>query len=110
MNPFLNKQCQHYSSDEPAINADELAIFLEHIPDWQCNVNNTQITRTYKFSDYYQTTAFVNAAAWVAHQQDHHPDLLVKYNQCQVTLWTHTTGGITDNDLICASLFDQLIS
>ena len=52
--------------------------------------------------------AFVNAAAWISHREDHHPDLLVGYNQCKVTYVTHSVGGLSRNDFICAAKLDAL--
>nr|VFJ51919.1 MAG: Pterin 4 alpha carbinolamine dehydratase [Candidatus Kentron sp. DK]VFJ53913.1 MAG: Pterin 4 alpha carbinolamine dehydratase [Candidatus Kentron sp. DK] len=42
---------------------------------WEPNEAYTQISRTFRFKDFYQTMAFVNAVAWIAHGEDHHPDL-----------------------------------
>jgi len=42
---------------------------------------NGTILRTITFKDYYETMAFVNAVAWIAHQHDHHPDMEVHYNK-----------------------------
>jgi 4a-hydroxytetrahydrobiopterin dehydratase len=66
------------------------------------------LRKTYAFRDYYRTIAFVNAVAWIANQQDHHPDLDVRYNRCGVVFTTHDAGGITLNDLICAARVDAL--
>ena len=52
--------------------------------------------------------AFVNAVAWVAHQQDHHPDLEVGYNRCKIVYTTHAVGGLSLNDFICAAHIDAL--
>jgi 4a-hydroxytetrahydrobiopterin dehydratase len=51
----------------------------------------------------------VNALAWVAHQEDHHPDLEVSYKFCKVTWSTHSVGGISENDFICAAKVDALL-
>ena len=53
--------------------------------------------------------AFVNAAAYVSHQEDHHPDLLVGYKTCVVTYTTHAIGGLLENDFICAAKLDALV-
>jgi len=47
--------------------------------------------------------AFVNAAAWIAHTEDHHPELEVGYNRCRVRYTTHAIGGLSENDFICAA-------
>ncbi len=68
------------------------------------------IQKRYTFADYHRTMAFVNALAWVAHAQDHHPDLLVSYSACTVRFSTHSVGGISINDFICAAKVDALLS
>ena len=55
------------------------------------------------------TMAFVNAVAWIAHREDHHPDLLVSYNRCTVRFNTHSVGGLSINDFICAAKVDGLL-
>jgi 4a-hydroxytetrahydrobiopterin dehydratase len=52
--------------------------------------------------------AFVNAIAWMAHQENHHPDLEVGYNHCLVRYSTHAIAGLSENDFICAAKVDQL--
>ena len=70
--------------------------------------SNKRLTKTFKFANYYETMAFVNAVAYIAHKQDHHPDLSVHYNRVEVTWSTHDAGGVTLNDCICAAKTDQL--
>jgi 4a-hydroxytetrahydrobiopterin dehydratase len=52
--------------------------------------------------------AFLNAAAWISHREDHHPDMLVSYNACKVSYITHAINGLSENDFICAAKLDQL--
>ena len=54
--------------------------------------------------------AFVNAMAWIAHREDHHPDLAVHYAKCVVTFSTHDAGGVTLNDVICAARLERLFA
>lgn len=67
------------------------------------------ITRTYVFANYFETMAFVNAVAWIAHRADHHPDLSVHYNRCVVSFSTHDVGGISATDFDCAAAVDALL-
>ncbi len=67
------------------------------------------IQKQFSFADYHRTMAFVNAVAWVAHAQDHHPDLQVSYSRCTVRFNTHSVGGISINDFICAARLDALM-
>lgn len=59
---------------------------------------------------FHETIAFVNALAWVAHREDHHPDLSVGYNRCAVRFNTHAVGGLSVNDFICAAKLDALLT
>ena len=93
-------------SGAPRLSADELRNRLHALPDWASA--NGQLTKTFSFGNYYETMAFVNAIAYVAHRQDHHPDLSVHYNRVVVSYSTHDAGGITLNDCICAAKVEAL--
>jgi 4a-hydroxytetrahydrobiopterin dehydratase len=80
---------------------------LESLPDWE-NLSGSAIARTFQFKNYYQTMAFVNAVAYIAHRQDHHPDLQVGYNKCRVEYSTHSAGGLTEKDIAGARAVDAL--
>jgi 4a-hydroxytetrahydrobiopterin dehydratase len=78
--------------------------------DWAISEDATTLTRTFKFKNYYHTIAFVNALAWIANSEDHHPDLEVGYNRCHVQYSTHSIGGLSRNDFICAAKIDALLA
>jgi len=84
----------------------ELKRKLSALPTWR--YSEKRLRRTFRFPDYYHTIAFVNALAWVANTQDHHPDLEVHYGNVVVDWSTHDAGGVTLNDCICAAKTDQL--
>lgn len=97
------RSCQPLCGSEHRI-APEVAIArLTALPGWQLVDDGTAIARTFGFPDYYRTLAFVNALAFIAHREDHHPDLSVHYDRCVVRYWTHDVGGLSDNDFICAA-------
>ncbi len=68
------------------------------------------IEKTYSFVNYYETMAFVNAVALVAHIQDHHPELSVQYGKCAVRFSTHDVLGISSADFDCAAQVDALLT
>ena len=82
---------------------------MRKLPEWSIVEDGQAITRTFRFSDYYRTMAFVNALAYIAHEQDHHPDLGVHYDRCVVRYSTHDVGGLSENDFICAAKADALL-
>lgn len=75
---------------------------------WQQQDGGT-IRGDFEFKNYYQTQAFVNAVAWLAHREDHHPDITFGYKNCSVALTTHAIGGLSDNDFILAAKIDRLL-
>ncbi len=81
---------------------------LAALPEW--TLAGGAIARTYRFADYYETIAFVNALAYMVHAEDHHPDLAVGYNRCEVRFSTHSVGGLSDNDFICAARADAIFA
>ena len=93
-------------SGRPVLQSSELAQRLKALPGWELAGN--QLTKTFRFANYYETMAFVNAVAYVAHRQDHHPDLTVSYNRLVVSYSTHDAGGVTLNDCICAAKVEAL--
>jgi 4a-hydroxytetrahydrobiopterin dehydratase len=69
-----------------------------------------RIEKTFLFDDFHRTMAFVNALAFIAHRENHHPDLAVHYGRCIVALSTHDAGGITGNDCIVAARIERLLA
>jgi 4a-hydroxytetrahydrobiopterin dehydratase len=90
----------------PPLAEAELVAALPNLPGWS-HVGD-RIAKTWRFANYHETIAFVNAVAWIAHRADHHPDLSVHYNRCVVSFSTHDAGGVTRNDLICAARVERL--
>jgi 4a-hydroxytetrahydrobiopterin dehydratase len=90
----------------------EVVTRLQALPGWQLSGSGADVAieREFKFDDYYRTMAFVNAVAFIANKQDHHPDLSVHYNRCVVRFSTHSAQGLTELDFECASLVDALVS
>jgi 4a-hydroxytetrahydrobiopterin dehydratase len=76
--------------------------------DWRLADDGGALKRSFGFDDFYRTMAFVNAVAWIANAEDHHPDLEVGYNYCRITFSTHSIGGLSENDFICAAKVDAL--
>ncbi len=77
--------------------------------EWALDANHKCIFFDFQFSNFHETMSFVNALAWIAHQQDHHPDLEVGYKHCLVRYSTHSVGGLSENDFICAARMENLL-
>ena len=95
-----------------ALSATEVVAGLAKLDGWQLAGDgaNVAIEKTFRFANYFETIAFVNALAFIAHTQDHHPILCVHFNRCIVRFNTHDVGGISSTDLDCAGQIDALVS
>ena len=103
---LLDMHCEAQHGSHP-LSPQAVNELLAHLPGWQ--IEGIELSKTYPFADYYRTMAFVNALAWIAHAEDHHPDLSVHYNRAVVRFSTHDAGGLTLNDFICAAKTEALI-
>ena len=95
-----------------ALKATEIVAHLAKIDNWKLAGDGpaVAIEKTFNFANYFETIAFVNAVAFVAHTQDHHPDMSVHYNRCLVRFNTHDVGGISISDFDCAARVDALVA
>lgn len=95
-----------------ALTATEIVAKLVDLPGWQLSGDGADVAieKTYRFDNYHETMAFVNAVAFIAHAQDHHPDLSVHYGRCVVRLNTHDVAGISATDIDCATRIDALLA
>jgi 4a-hydroxytetrahydrobiopterin dehydratase len=66
------------------------------------------LEKHWKFANFHETMAFVNAVAWIAHREDHHPDIALGYNRCSLRFNTHDVNGISISDFFCAAAVDAL--
>jgi 4a-hydroxytetrahydrobiopterin dehydratase len=86
--------------------ADEMLLNLDG--GWSLSDDGRSIGREFRFRDFYRTMSFVNALAHIANLEDHHPDLELGYNYCRVRFSTHSIGGLSENDFICAAKIDLI--
>lgn len=111
MNSDLKQQhCSACEGIGEALTAEQLQNLRTQIHKaWEIRADSKEIRRSFSFNNFYETMAFVNALAWIANRENHHPDLEVGYNYCHVRFMTHALQGLTINDLICAAKVDALV-
>ncbi|MGE5492778.1 MAG: 4a-hydroxytetrahydrobiopterin dehydratase [Actinomycetota bacterium] len=102
-----SKKCRPCEGGVPPLEAAEISRLLRDLPGWE--QSGQEIAKEFRFKNYYQVMAFVNAVAWIAHQEDHHPEMEVGFNRCRVRYSTHAIGGLSENDFICAAKVQGLI-
>lgn len=101
-----DKSCKPCEGGVAPLTEPEIVEQLKSVVGW--SLVDGCIVKVFRFKNYYQTLAFANAVAWIAHREDHHPELVLNYRTCEVRYNTHSIGGISENDFICAAKIEQL--
>lgn len=104
------KHCESCEGIGQALTVEQIHNLMPQLDKkWQVHENNKEIKRSFHFANFYETMAFVNAIAWIANTENHHPDLEIGYNYCHVRFMTHALNGLSHNDFICAARIDALM-
>lgn len=104
------KHCESCEGIGAALTPEQIKQLIPQLDKgWAVENNHTQVKKSFSFKNFYETMAFVNAIAWIANKENHHPDIEMGYNYCHVTFMTHALKGLSHNDFICASKIDKLL-
>lgn len=110
-NSLTRKRCVPCEGGIPPLDAEAIAGLCKSLDgDWHVSADGKWLAREFRFPGYARTIGFVNALAWIAESEGHHPDLDVSYGRVLVKWSTHAVDGLTENDFICAAKVDQLVS
>lgn len=111
MTELSEKTCKPCEGGVDPLSREEAEKMLGQLAgNWQLAADGKSIHAELRFKNFYRTMAFINAVAWVANQQDHHPDIAFGYNYAKVTFSTHAIDGLSENDFICAARIDALMA
>jgi 4a-hydroxytetrahydrobiopterin dehydratase len=98
--------CIPFKKGDSPLGENDVRLLAASVPAWTLSEN--KIERLFTFKDFKTSIAFVNKAAAIAEEQDHHPDIAIFYNKVKITLSTHKVGGLTRNDFIVAAKTDNI--
>lgn len=105
-----SRRCKPCEGGVPPLAADVIAQLRTALdPAWALSADGKWLSRAFSFPGFGRTMGFVNAVAWIAESEGHHPDMEVGYGRCVVKWSTHAVGGLTENDFICAAKVDLLV-
>ncbi|HET6725728.1 MAG TPA: 4a-hydroxytetrahydrobiopterin dehydratase [Gammaproteobacteria bacterium] len=111
MTELAEKHCVPCEGGVQPLTREEAQRYLDRItPEWTLSDDAKTISKDFKFKGFNKTMGFVNAIAWIANSEGHHPDLEVGYGHCNVNFTTHAVGGLSENDFICAAKIDKLLA
>lgn len=106
---LADRQCVAIKGGTPPLTTKQIQPLLGQLRGWEV-VEGKQIAKSYRFGNFVEAVDFVNKITPVAEAEQHHPDLLVRWGEVRVTLWTHSVGGLTENDFIMAAKIDRVAS
>lgn len=102
---LVAKRCVSLAAGTPALPPAEISRLLSAIPEWQ--LVDGVLTREYTLSSYMAGVKWFAVIAAMAEQEDHHPDAYITWCRVKLTLWTHTVGGLSENDFILAAKLER---
>jgi 4a-hydroxytetrahydrobiopterin dehydratase len=102
-----DRKCVPCKEGTAPLAEDRVRELLQEVSGWA--LRDGRIRKELKFADFVSAMKFLNRLAEVAEREGHHPDFCVHYNRVELTLWTHTVGGLSENDFILASKIDALL-
>jgi 4a-hydroxytetrahydrobiopterin dehydratase len=106
---LAKRKCKPCEGGVDPLTTEQAAVLMGALHSgWTLDEAAACIERHFEFPAFSRTIAFVNAVAWIATNEGHHPDLKVSYGNCNVLYRTHAIDGLSDNDFICAAKIDRL--
>lgn len=106
MTNLLHRKCKPLEG--APMGEAEIRSHLNEVPGW--HFTGDAIEKVFTLRDYLELLAFINAMGWICHTEDHHPDVSMGYDRCTVRFNTHSVGGVSINDFICAAKVNALVA
>jgi len=105
--PLTQQKCVPCEGDVKPFTKEQFSHYLPMVPEWSV-VDDTKIERNFKFKNFVKAIEFINQVAKIAEEEGHHPDIAIRYNKVEISLWTHAIGGLSENDFILAAKVDNI--
>lgn len=102
------RKCKPCSGEEDPLKKEEIDALLSQVKNGWTVIDNKKIKNTYPFENFKRGMVFVQDVAYLAEQEQHHPDICISYKQVVIELTTHAIGGLSENDFILAAKIDNL--
>jgi 4a-hydroxytetrahydrobiopterin dehydratase len=109
MSDLAARHCGPCEKGTPALEGEALQRLAAQVKGWSV-VDGKRLEKEYRFKDFVSALAFVNRLGAEAEREGHHPDLELGWGRVKVTLWTHSIGGLSENDFILAARADQVLA
>ena len=103
------KTCDACRNAVRPLTASEYQPLLDQLQGWRVDLG-AKLKKSYKFPDFSSTLHCANQIGELAEQEGHHPDLLIRWGELVIELWTHKVNGLTESDFVLAAKIDSLLS
>jgi len=105
---LLSRHCAPKPEGTRPLQGEALDDYQAAISDRWKIVDDHHLEGEFTFDDFAGALDFTNRAGEVAEAEDHHPEITLTWGKVTVRIWTHSIGGLSDNDFILAARLDTL--
>ncbi|HLF29413.1 MAG TPA: 4a-hydroxytetrahydrobiopterin dehydratase [Xanthomonadales bacterium] len=106
---LTDRHCKPCEGGVDPMSRQQAETLVSQVEGWALSADGKAISRRFEFKGFYKTMAFINAMAWVANNENHHPDFTAGYSYCEISYTTHAIDGLSENDFICAAKINELL-
>ena len=110
MTDLADRRCAACRPGTPPLDDDAIQRLLTEVPEWEVvrpAGAPARLRRALKFATFADALAFANRVGALADAEDHHPELHVSWGRLGIETWTHSVGGLSENDFILAAKIDR---
>lgn len=104
---LAERHCVALPEGTPALAPAAREELHAQIPAWEV-VDGKRLRRTFRFKDFAGALRFVDAVGAMSDAEDHHPEIALTWGRATIEIWTHTVGGLSENDFVYAARTDVI--
>jgi 4a-hydroxytetrahydrobiopterin dehydratase len=104
---LAEKKCLACSGELPKLSDVEIEKLLKEVDGWQID-GDQHLFKSFKKKNFQEALDLANQVGLVAEEEGHHPDLLVRWGELKITIWTHEVSALTESDFIVAAKIDKV--
>jgi 4a-hydroxytetrahydrobiopterin dehydratase len=108
MNPLAKKTCSSCMTASKPLERSEFEPLRAQLPSWEV-IDEHHLRKSFKVKNFMKALELANKVAEIAEEENHHPDLLVRWGELGIDIWTHKVNGLTEADFVLAAKIDNVL-